>query len=304
MSPIKRFLCILALTCMWSPSFLFIKLAVADLPPFTIVSLRTLLAGLIIFCLLMLRGGTMPSHWRFWAHSTIMAFFSSAFPFVLFCYGEQTIDSALAAMINGTTPMFTALIAHRFVASDSLNSQKIIGITLGMAGVVSLCAPNALLGTAHILGILAIACAALSYAISHVYAKKYITGQAPFVAPTAQLLLAGLMIMPLSLWFDAPWTLAMPSMPAILGVLGLTLLGTVFAFILYYKLMETCGPTAVSMSACLFPVGGMILGALVLGETLTPTALMAAVLIISGMLIVNDVVKVPGLVRTAEMDRA
>src|SRR5262249_13522346 len=143
-------------------------------------------------------------------------------------------------------------------------------------------------GTA--LGISAGATAAFSYAVSHVYAKKFVMGQRAFVAPTAQLIASAILIIPFALWYDQPFSLPFPSLTAIGGVLGLIILGTVSAFIIYYKLLEVSGPTAVSTVACFFPVVGMFLGFFFLGESLSFVGLIAASLIFIGLMTVNDLI--------------
>lgn len=294
MSPIKRFLLLLALTAMWSPSFLFIKLAVQDLPPLTIAATRIGLASIILYGIVRWKGYSFPKEKEFWFHASMMGLFSSCFPFCLFCYAEGTIDSSLAAVLNGTTPMFTALLAHLFVPSDRLSVAKTVGIALSLGGLIFLFAPylmeNGFNGNAY--GMLAAAIASFCYSVGHVYAKKYYMGHKPFVGPTASLLTSALFLWPFAAYYEHPFSLPMPSPEAIFGVLGLALLGTVLAFILYFKLLEECGPTAVSLVACFFPVGGMLLGFIFLGETLTLGNLFAASMILMGMMVVNKVIRI------------
>ena len=299
MSALRRLFLIIALTCMWSPSFLFIKLAVAELPPLTIVTLRVGVAAIVLCLILLFKRRALPLDLNFWICSAVMALFASVLPFVLFCYAEQSIESALAAILNGCSPMFTAILAHAFLPSDRLSAQKAVGISLSSAGLLLLFTPNIQQGfSGTTMGIIAGATAAFCYAISHVYAKKYTTGYPPFVIPTAQLLCSAMMMLPFTLYYDAPLSLPMPSMGAIFGVCGLILFGTILAFIIYYKLLEHCGPTAISMVACFFPVVGMLLGFVFLGETLSWVGLGASCLIFMGLLFVTGVVDIkPLLVR-------
>ena len=291
MTSIQRVLLIIALTAMWSPSFLFIKLAVGELPPFTIVTLRVGLATAFLALILLWKRRPLPTDTWFWVHSAVMALFASVLPFALFCYAEKTIESAMAALLNGCSPMFTAALAHAFIPSDKLQPQKVIGIALGGAGLLLLFAPNLQQGlSGTTLGITAAATAAFCYAVSHVYAKKFVAGNAPFVAPTAQLLCSTVMMAPFMLFYDTPWNLPFPSNSALFGIMGLTVFGTLIAFIIYYKLIEHCGPTAISMVACFFPVGGMLLGFVFLGETLSWGAIGASLLILLGLMIVNNVI--------------
>lgn len=289
MTPFKRFLLILALTAMWSPSFLFIKLALEDFAPATIVFFRVALAALIFWITMRMYGSTMPRNATFWMHSLFMAIFSSGLPFFLFCFAETSIESALAAILNGSTPMFTAIFAHLLVPSDRFSLNKVLGIVFSFAGVLLLFSPNIARGMdGNLIGMLAALGAALSYAISHVYAKKYIAGQTKFVAPTAQLLISALIMIPFA--FSGPSISFTPSVSSMAGILGLALLGTYMAYRIYFNLLEHCGPTAISMVACFFPVVGMFLGYFFLGEALTMGGLFSAGLILVGMLTVNEVI--------------
>ncbi len=294
MTPIKRFLFILALTAMWSPSFLFIKLALEDFSPAVIVFLRVALGSLIFWVTLRLQGGGLPGNLKFWMHSAFMAIFSSGLPFFLFCFAETSIESALAAILNGSTPMFTALLAHALLPVDRLSLNKTLGIVFSFSGLLLLFSPNIARGMdGDFIGMLAALSAAFCYAVSHVYAKKYITGQGRFVAPTAQLFISALIMLPFAIGSsDAAQMMAfkMPSWQAIVGVLGLAFLGTYVAFMIYFHLLEHSGPTAISMVACFFPVIGMFLGYLFLGEALTIGGLFSAGLILVGMLAVNEVI--------------
>lgn len=291
MTPLKRFLLMLTLTCLWSPSFLFIKLAVQELPPMTVVSLRVSIAACVLLGILFWKKTAFPRGSDFWMKISIMALFASVLPFCLFCYAEQTIDSALAAILNGTAPMFTAVLAQLFVASDKMNKQKVFGVLLSCLGVVLLFAPKLQEGVSGTtLGMSAVLIAAFCYAVSFVYGKLYLTGLKPFVGPTTQLLASSIMLWPLAFYHDQVWTLSMPSTTVIVAVSCLSLLGTVCAFIIYYKLLDHCGPTAISTVACFFPVVGMFLGFIFLDEAFNSMSLVAAAIVLLGMLSVNEVI--------------
>lgn len=291
MSPFRKLLLIISLTAMWSPSFLFIKLAIQEIPPMTIVTFRVLLAAILMSGLLVWFRRSLPTQKAFWLHAIGAAAFSSAIPFSLFCYAEKTIDSALAAILNGTAPMFTALLAHWFLPDDRLSKQKTIGIFLSIGGLLWLFAPNIQNGlSGNTIGILSALGASLSYAIGHLYVKRFLTKQPTFVVPMAQSTMSFILIAPAACFFEHPWTLSMPSWIAMGGVFGLAFFGTFLAFIIYYTLMEHSGPTAVSMVACFFPAGGMLLGYLFLGEVMPLSSLFAAGLILLGMALVNNIV--------------
>ena len=296
MSSAKQLILMTTLTLMWSPSFFFIKLALESFPPMTIVALRVSLAAIVLTGILVWNKIKLPTDLDFWVRISMMAIFAAAVPFCLFCYAEQSIDSALAAILNGSSPMFTAVLAQIFVASDKMNRQKFLGVIFSCAGLVLLFAPKLMEGVdGTTLGMAAALMASFCYSSSHIYGKLYLSGNGikPFVAPAAQFIATSVMICPLAAYHDQIWTLSLPSLNAISGIFGLVFFGSVTAFIIYYKLLEHCGPTAISTVACFFPVAGMFLGFVFLGEAFTSTSLLASGIVFLGMLLVNEVVKMP-----------
>lgn len=282
----------LALTCLWSPSFLFIKLAVEEIPPLMIAGSRVTLAAILLSMILFAKGFSFPKDMTFWTRTTIMACFCSVFPFYLFCYAETSIDSSLAAILNGTTPMFTAVLAHVFVSNDRMTPQKILGVLCSCCGVVTLFARQLEGMSGTTLGLTAAVLAAFSYGVSHIYGKLYTTGAKPFVAPAAQMTVSSLILMPAAFYFEPISQMGMPSWSAIGGIIGLAVFGTVIAFAIYYRLLEHCGPTALSTVACFFPVNGMLLGFFFLGETMTMEGLLGSLMVLIGMVLVSEVITV------------
>lgn len=288
---LQRVLLTILLTCLWSSSFLFIKLAVAEIPVITVVAVRVALAAFLMGTIMLFQRRRFPKSREFWLHTTLFATLSSILPVLLFCYAEKSIDSAVAALINGTTPMFTALLAHQFTPSDRLDRQKMAGIALSVGGMLCLFWPALQLGiNVTTVGMGAALAGAFCYALSHVYAKRYFSHHEPYVAPSAQLLASSVILMPMALGLDRFYTLAFPSATAWLGVGGMALFGTFIGFIVYYRLLAISGPTSLSMTACFFPVGGMLLGYLFLGEAITITGIAAAGMILAGISLVNGVI--------------
>ena len=286
----KNFLLLLLLASLWGPSFLFIKVAVAEIPPFTLVLARVGIAALFLYVLLRLKRRSLPGAGRVWLNLAIVALFHNALPFVLLSWGEQRIDSALASIINGMTPIFTILIAHILTSDDRLSPMKVGGVALGMMGMILLVAPALLDGVrATTLGLLAVVLVSASYALALVYSRQKLRGLPTLVAPTSQMLLATLFLLPFSLLIDRPFTLATPSLAAAGSVLALALLGTTLAFIVYYRLVQTAEASFASMVTYLAPIFGVLLGVVVLGERLSWNALVAFGLILLGVMVVNGV---------------
>ncbi|MCA9952987.1 MAG: DMT family transporter [Anaerolineales bacterium] len=279
---------LLVLAALWGPSFLFMRVAVVDIPPLTIVLGRVGIGALLVLVALRQRGGHLPRSRTIWLHLAFLGFMQNALPFLLFAWGEQYIESALASILNGTTPIFTILLAHFLVEADRLTGAKIVGVLLGFAGLALLIAP-ALVGglQATTWGMLALVAASICYAIAIVYARNHARGLPPLVGPAGQLLMATIYMLPLAVFIDKPWRLAIPATLSMLSVVALGVFGTGLAFIIYYRFMETAEPSIVSMVTYVVPVFGVILGVLVLGEQLTWNALAGFGLILLGVMIVN-----------------
>lgn len=290
---LKNLLWLLFLACLWGPSFLFIKVAVGEIPPLTLVTGRVGLAALILYTILRLQGRNLPGWGSIWKHFAVVGFFSNALPFVLFSWGEQYIGSALASILNGTTPLFTALLAHLLISDDRLNATKLVGIAAGFGGLVLLIAPSLFEGVqASSSGLLVITVAAACYGVAMVYTRKNLRGLPPLVGPTAQLTMATIYLLPLSLWFEQPFFRPLPSWPALGSLLSLSMLGTALAFIIYYRLLETTSATFVSMVTYLAPVIGVILGVAILHEHLGWNTYAGFVFILLGVMVVNGAFKI------------
>jgi drug/metabolite transporter (DMT)-like permease len=259
-------------------------------------------AGGLLYLILRAQGRKLPPWGRIWQHFAFVALVQNAIPFVLFGWGEQYIDSALAAILNGTTPFFTLVLAHLFTSDDRLTPTKAVGTLLGFSGLSLLIGPALLGGVkATAWGLMAVVVASICYGIAIVYGRRHLRGLPPLVAPTAQMLLATLFLLPLSLGLEQPFRLAAPSWPALGSLLALGVFGTGVAFIVYYRVMERTSATYVSMVTYLVPVFGVILGVLVLGEQLSWNAYFGCALILLGVMIVNGVFRVTSWQRPTDV---
>ena len=287
---LKNFLWILLLAATWGPSFLFIKVAVQDIPPFTLVMTRVGLASLTLYLIVRSQGRRLPPLGRVWLHFAFMGLFANALPCGLCSWGELHVDSAMASILNGTTPLFTVVLAHFLVADDRMTPLKLVGTLLGFAGLIALVAPSLLGGVqVETLGLLGMAVAAICYAITIIYSRKHLRGLPPLVAPTAQLMMAAIFLLPVSLVVERPYTLSFPSLPALASLLSLSLLGPALAFAIYYHVLEKVNATDLSMVTYLIPIFGIALGVIVLGERLTWNVYLGFALILLGVMIVNGV---------------
>lgn len=278
---------------LWGPSFLFIKLVIEEFPPISAAALRVSIAALFLYLILKFKNRKLIALGPLWKHFLVMGLVSNAIPFCLFCWGEMYIDSSLAALINGSPPIFTAILAHFFLRDEPLNWHKGIGILLGIGGLLILFLPNlsgGVYGDAG--GILAIILATFCYAVGFVYGKIKLKGLPPLVAPASQLIMASLVLIPTSLIVERPFDMAVPSWTSISALCALGIFGTGIAFIVYYKVLETAGAMALSMVSYLLPLVGMVLGVLFLNESLTWNGIFGGFLILAAMMLVNGLFKI------------
>lgn len=288
---VRNFILLISLGCCWGPSFLFIRLAITEVPPLTLVALRLIPAALLLWLIVFASGEKPQKYISCWRHFLVMGFLACVFPFACISAGEQYISSSLAAIINSTTPLFTAIGAHFFIG-ERLTWSKILGILCGFLGILAVFVP-ALLSQHdnNEWGAFLVLFASISYAAALIYNRTFLAHVPSMLGAASQVLAAALIISPAALIFDRPWELAMPSFQAIMGICGLALFGTAIAFAIYYKLNKTAGPTYTSTSTLLFPAIAVLLGVLVLDEKLTWNILLGCLIIFTGLAIANGFIK-------------
>ena len=261
---------LLALSILWGGSFFFVSVALVELPPFTIVVLRVGIAALVLKLLLRGMGLHLPMTVSAWTTFFGLGVLSNALPFCLIVWGQTQIASGLASILNATTPLFTVLVAHVLTDDEKITGNRLAGVVAGFAGVAVLIGPAALAGAgANVLAQLACVAAAISYAFAGVYGRRIrAMGMAPLVATTGMVTASALLLIPIALVVDRPWTAPGPGMTAAAAVLGLAVLSTALAYLLYFRILATAGATNLMLVTFLIPVSAILLGALVLGERL------------------------------------
>ena len=263
---------LIALSVLWGGSFFFNGVAVRELPSLTIVWLRVAIgfAGLLV--ILRASGERMPSEPRTLVALLGLGLFNNVIPFTLIVWGQHRIPSGLAAILNATTPLFGALAAHLLTRDEKLTPLKIAGIAIGFAGVALLVGVDALsgLGTG-VAGEAACIAAAIAYALAAIYARRFRRmGVTPLATATGQVGASTLLLLPLMLAVDQPWTLPMPHAATWAAMLGAGLLATSVAFILYFRIIASSGATNALLVTFLVPLSAILLGALLLHEALLP----------------------------------
>lgn len=284
----KNIYLLILLACCWGPSFLFIKIAIEEVPPMVLAGLRIGIGALILNLFLLLRKERLPMTREFWKKTFIAGFFAQALPFTLINWGEQYVDSSLASLLNGLVPLFTIVLAQIMLADERMTENKLKGVVLGFIGLLILIYPNIENGlSGSVQAILAITIAAISYGIGLVYIRKNLINVPSFHAPAAQLLSVTIYLVPISFLSSPDFSLMDISWPTIGSVAVLGLFGTAIAFILYFKLIERSSASYASMVTYLMPMIGVILGVAFLSEQLTTWMIAGAIAILSGIYIGN-----------------
>ena len=297
----RNFILLISLGCCWGPSFLFIRLAITEVPPLTLVALRLIPAALLLWAIVIASGEKPKEYLKLWRHFLVMGFLACVFPFSCISAGELYISSSLAAIINSTTPLFTAIGAH-FLLGERLRLNKILGILCGFLGILAVFAP-ALLSSHdnNEWGAFLVLLASISYAAGLLYTRTFLAHVPSMLGAASQVLAAALIITPAALIVDRPWEQPMPSLQALLGIGGLALFGTAIAFAIYYKLNKSAGPTYTSTSTLLFPAIAVLLGVLILGEKLSWNIILGCLIIFSGLAITNNLIKFSWAHRRSEI---
>ena len=261
---------LLSLALIWGSAFFFIGVAVRHVAPLTYVWLRLTIAaaGLWTYLKLSRRAADLPR--EVWGSIIILAVLNNALPFALFGWGQTHIASGLASILNATTPIWGVLVAHVFTDDERLNPRKLAGLLLGFGGVATMIGPTLLsdVGSAA-LAQLACVAASLSYALAAVWARRFKRkGVSPLAVTTGQLSAGALIMLPLAMIVDRPWTHALPSAGAWGAIAALALVCTAFAYVLYFKLIDSAGATNALLVTLIVPPVAILLGAMFLGEQL------------------------------------
>jgi drug/metabolite transporter (DMT)-like permease len=273
----------------WGSSYFWIKVALETVPPLTMIGGRLVLASIFLWAVVLLTREPLPRSPRQYGHLMVMALVNIVVPFVLIAFGEQSIDSALASILNATVPLFVIVMAPMFLPDEGITWPRVAGLAVGFAGVILLVAPdlvnmqdNDLTGELLLLG------SSLSYAIGNIYAKRNVKGLAPRIPALFQVFLAMLVIVPAALVLDRPFATVQPAPEAILAIVWLGIVGSGLAYICYFTILANWGATRTSLVAYLLPVVGILLGTAILGDPLTINRIAGTALVIAGIALVNS----------------
>ena len=259
---------LIALSILWGGSYFFIEIALLEWSPLLIVAVRIFMATLVIWGIVLALGLPIPRSRSAWIAFLSMGLINNIFPFMLIVWGQQEIESGLAAILNAAAPIFTVIVAGIFLKDEPITRPKLWGSALGLVGVAILVGPSALAGLkANLLAQIAVLGAALSYAFAGVYARQFPRmGIDPIVAAAGQLLMSAIIMICLAFSFESPDSLIGSSMKVWLAVGSMAVFSTALAYILYFRLVASAGATNTILVTLLIPVTAILLGVLVLDE--------------------------------------
>jgi drug/metabolite transporter (DMT)-like permease len=283
----KDWAAFIALSLAWGSSFLWIKIALQEIGPISLVALRLLFGMIGLLVVVAYNRPKFPDTRRLWMVLAILGMINTALPFVLISWGQQFIDSAVAAILNSTVPLFTMVLAHWYLQDDRLTIQRVIGLFIGFIGVVVLLIRDLDGGTqSSLLGQVAVLMAAICYAFSSVFARRNAKGVSPIIQAFVPLLGADALMWMLVPLIESP--VALPDLPLTwMAVIWLGLVGSCIAYLLYFYLLHAIGPTRTTMVTYTFPVLGVALGVFFLNETLDINLVLGAALVVGSIVIIN-----------------
>ncbi len=274
---------LLLLSVLWGGSFFFSKVALAELPPLTVAFLRVGLAAAALMPVICLLRLALPHGLRGWRDLAIMGLLNNALPMSLIFWGQTHIASGLAAILNGTTPLFTVVLAHFLTRDERLTPGKAAGIAAGFLGVVAMIGPDAVAGLGDdVLAQGAVLAAALSYACAGLFGRRF-AGTPPLVTATGQLACSALLLLPVVAIAETPLQLQIPSLRTCLALTALALVSTAAAYVIYFRLLAAAGATNLLLVTFLIPVTALLLGIGILGEAIAARHLVGMAMIGLGL---------------------
>lgn len=271
----------------WGSSYLFIKIGIETLSPLTLVAGRLFFGSLVLGVALKLARVTLPRDRATYGKLVVMAVFNIVLPFSLITWGERYIDSSLAAILQATTPLFTIVIGSLALAEEAITLNRLVGLTLGFGGVVVLFSHGLSGGsTSSLPGEIALVLSSISYAAGNVFVRVRMRGFHPTVPAFFQVTFALLITTVLALILESP--IHLPDTPrALFAVVWLGVFGSSLAYLIYFRLVHVLGATRMSLITYVMPIVGIVMGVLVLNETIDLRTIVGTAIILAGVGLVN-----------------
>jgi drug/metabolite transporter (DMT)-like permease len=285
---IREWSMLITLSILWGGSFYFVGVAVADLPPLTIVLLRVGLAALALWAIALIMGIRPPPNPGVWLAFFAMGFLNNVLPFTLIVWGQTQIASGVASILNAATPLFTVVVAGLLLPDERATVVKVVGVVVGLGGVIMMIGVPTVGEGDSTLAQLAILAATISYAFASVYGRRFkVMMLNPMITAAGQVTASTLILLPVALYIDEPFNLPMPSPGTWAAIVGLAVLSTAMAYVLFFKILESAGATNLMLVTLLVPVSAILLGSLFLDESLRPVHFIGMALIAVGLFAID-----------------
>ncbi len=280
---------IVALAVLWGSGFILIEIGLRSVPPNTLVFARMALAVPPLLLLMRMRGGTLPRDIKSWAMLSVLGTLNVVLPFILFYWGMTQISTGLASILNATTPLWGVVAAHFLTRDEKATPARVIGVLFGVAGIAVMIGVDALSGmTSGLLAQIACLIATLCYALGSIYGRKFgASGMAPLSIATGQVLTSAIIMFPIALITDAPWTLPLPDLPFWAATGAIAVFSTSLAYYLYFQLLESAGASNSLLVTFLIPIVAIMLGIGFLGETFSANQAAGMALIALGLVMLD-----------------
>ncbi len=277
------------LSILWGGAFFLIEVGLRSYPPMTLVFMRLALAVPPMLLAMRLMGERLPRELHLWGLLAVVGALNCALPFILFFWGQQYLDSGYAAILNATTPLWGVVTAHFLTNDEKATPARIVGVLVGLAGIMVMVGPSAIAGLSdNFLAQLACLVSTVFYSFAAIYGRRLSQDAlTPMAVATGQTITAALLMVPMVLIIDQPWTMAMPGRDATMAGITLALFSTALAYTLYFRLIDLAGASNAQLVAFLMPVLAVILGIAFLGESLNGNQIIGAALIAVGLIVID-----------------
>lgn len=279
---------LLLLSLLWGGSFFLIAVSVTGLPVLSIVAIRLGVAAMVLWLIVLATGRRLPRAPGIWAAFLVMGILNNAIPFGLIVWGQTSIPSGLASILNATTPLWTVIVSGLLLSDEGFSARKLAGVVLGLGGVAVMIGLDTLAGLGHaIWAQLAILGAGLSYAFANVFGRRFRSMELdPVVTAAGMVTGSSALLIPLALSVDGLPGADVPGQ-VWLAAIVLGVVSTGLAYVLYFRVLARAGATNISLVTFLVPVSAVLLGWLFLAETLGPAHLLGVVLIALGLALID-----------------
>lgn len=274
------------LSVLWGGSFFFTGVSLRELPPLTVVFLRVALAAIILLPVLWVYRTRFPESLSGWKPFFALALLNNVLPFSLIVVGQTYIPSGLASVLNATTPLFTVLVMAA-AGDEKLYARRVAGVIVGLIGVIVLHGQSLDFDAGQSVGILLCLAAAFFYGLAALYARRKLLNSPPLATAAFQLTASSLVMAVVAAAVERPWQLPLPGVATWLAIIGSAALSTALAYIIFFRILRRAGSTNVMLVTLLIPVTAILLGYLVLGETISLREIVGAAVIGSALLIID-----------------